>query len=133
MTSPAAGPEPPRSPIDPAVRIGHVPLKVADLRRSFDFYCGVLGLELTQPFGTRAAFVSAGGYHHHIGTKTWESRGGSPVPACSMGLNHDAMLYPCRSALADALGCVSADGISLDGASGHGLSEALDLRARAAS
>src|SRR5918996_1284871 len=85
------------------VRIGHVHLKVADLERSLRFYCGVLGFELQQRFGTQAAFVSAGGYHHHIGLNTWESLGGSPPPPGSTGLYHVAIRYPTRAALADAL------------------------------
>ena len=90
-------------PIDPGVRIGHVHLKVADLDRALAFYCGVLGFELIQRYGTQAAFVSAGGYHHHIGLNTWESKGGSPPPPGTTGLYHVAILYPTRAALADAL------------------------------
>src|SRR6476660_8283683 len=90
-------------PIDPGVRIGHVHLKVSDLERSLQFYCGVLGFELTQRYGKQAAFISAGGYHHHIGLNTWESQGGSPPPAAATGLYHFAILYPTRPALADAL------------------------------
>src|SRR5436305_5518170 len=119
-------PKPP--PIHPAVRIGHVHLKVSDLQRALDFYCGVLGFELTQRYGTEAAFVSAGGYHHHIGLNTWESLGGSPPPARSTGLYHLAILYPTRAALADALRRLVAAGIPLEGASDHGVSEALYLR-----
>jgi len=115
-------------PIDPLVRIGHVHLKVADLERSLKFYCGVLGFELTQRYGTQAAFVSAGGYHHHIGLNTWESQGGSPPPAGTTGLYHTAILYPTRKALAEALRRVLEAGIPLDGASDHGVSEALYLR-----
>src|SRR5437667_11698319 len=89
--------------IDPRVRIGHVHLKVAYLGRALAFYCGVLGFELTQRYGDQAAFVSAGGYHHHIGLNTWESRGGSPPPPGTTGLFHAAILYPTRAALADAL------------------------------
>src|SRR6188508_1891197 len=110
------------------VRIGHVHLKVADLERSLGFYCGVLGFELTQRFGEQAAFVSAGGYHHHIGLNTWESKGGSPPPPGTTGLYHTAILYPTRAALADALHRVLTAGIALDGASDHGVSEALYLR-----
>ena len=116
------------TPIDPRVRIGHVHLKVADLSRALDFYCGVLGFELMQRYGAQAAFVSAGGYHHHIGLNTWESAGGSPPPRGSTGLFHLAVLYPARSALADALRRLMAAGIALDGASDHGVSEALYLR-----
>ena len=115
-------------PIDPGVRIGHVHLKVADLERSLRFYCGVLGFEITQRYGTQAAFVSAGGYHHHIGLNTWESLGGSPPPPGTTGLYHVAILYPTRTALADALRRVLDAGIPLDGASDHGVSEALYLR-----
>ena len=121
--------EPPVSPpIDSAVRIGHVHLKVADLDRALKFYCGVLGFELQQRFGSQAAFISAGGYHHHIGLNTWESAGGSPPPPGSTGLFHLAILYPTRAALADALRRLIAAGIELDGASNHGVSEALYLR-----
>jgi catechol 2,3-dioxygenase len=115
-------------PIDPQVRIGHVHLKVADLERSLTFYCGVLGFDLTQRYGTQAAFVSAGGYHHHIGLNTWESLGGSPPPQGTTGLYHVAILYPTRRALAVALHRLMAAGIPLDGASDHGVSEALYLR-----
>ncbi|HEV2566440.1 MAG TPA: VOC family protein [Microvirga sp.] len=114
-------------PIDPGVRIGHVHLKVADLERSLAFYCGVLGFELIQRYGTQAAFVSAGGYHHHIGLNTWESRGGSPPPPGTTGLYHVAILYPTRAALADALYRLAEAGIPLQGASDHGVSEALYL------
>jgi catechol 2,3-dioxygenase len=114
-------------PIDPAVRIGHVHLKVADLDRSLAFYCGVLGFALTQRYGGEAAFISAGGYHHHIALNTWESRGGSPPPRHATGLYHLAILYPTRAALADALKRLRVAGIPLDGASDHGVSEALYL------
>src|SRR6476661_761866 len=114
--------------IHPGVRIGHVHLKVADLERALRFYCDVLGFELIQRYGQQAAFVSAGGYHHHIGLNTWESSGGSPPPAGSTGLYHVAILYPSRSALADALKRLAAANIQLDGASDHGVSEALYLR-----
>lgn len=119
---------PPSRPIDPGVRIGHVHLKVADLERALEFYCGVLGFELTQRYGTQAAFVSAGGYHHHIGLNTWESLGGSPPPPGTTGLYHTAILYPTRPALAEALRRVLEAGIRLDGASDHGVSEAIYLR-----
>ena len=115
-------------PIDPGVRIGHVHLKVADLQRALDFYCGVLGFELTQRYGTGAAFISAGGYHHHIGLNTWESQGGPPPAPGSTGLYHLAILYPTRAALADALLRLIQADIQLDGASDHGVSEALYLR-----
>jgi catechol 2,3-dioxygenase len=117
-----------RSPIQSGVRIGHVHLKVADLDRALTFYCGVLGFELMQRYGSEAAFISAGGYHHHIGLNTWESRGGSPPPLGTTGLFHLAILYPSRPALADALRRLIAAGIPLDGASDHGVSEALYLR-----
>lgn len=116
------------SPIHPDVRIGHVHLKVADLDRALGFYCGVLGFEITQRYGRDAAFVSAGGYHHHIGLNTWESRGGPPPARGTTGLYHVAILYPTRAELADALGRLSRAGIPLDGASDHGVSEALYLR-----
>src|SRR4051794_30268652 len=115
-------------PIDPGVRIGHVHLKVSDLERSLAFYCGVLGFELTQRYGRQVAFVSAGGYHHHIGLNTWESRGGSPPPPGTTGLYHAAILYPSRVTLADALRRLISAGVPLDGASDHGVSEALYLR-----
>ena len=116
------------NPIAPGVSIGHVHLKVADLERALAFYCGVLGFELMQRFGTQAAFVSAGGYHHHIGLNTWESQGGSPPPHNATGLYHLAILYPTRILLADALRRVLAAGIELEGAADHGVSEALYLR-----
>jgi catechol 2,3-dioxygenase len=116
------------SPIDPGVRIGHVHLKVANIERALQFYCGVLGFELMQRFGTGAAFISAGGYHHHIGLNTWESQGGSPPPPGTTGLYHLAILYPERRRLADALQRLIQAGISLDGAADHGVSEALYLR-----
>ena len=114
--------------IDPGTRIGHVHLKVADLERALGFYCGILGFGLTQRYGDEAAFVSAGGYHHHIGLNTWESAGGTAPAPGTTGLYHLAILYPGRSALADALRRVEAAGIVLDGASDHGVSEALYLR-----
>ncbi len=116
------------NPINPGVRIGHVHLKVANLQRALDFYCGVLGFELTQRFGVQAAFISAGGYHHHIGLNTWESAGGSPPPPNSTGLYHLAILYPTRAALADALRRLMSAHVELDGAADHGVSEALYLR-----
>jgi len=115
-------------PIDSRVSIGHVHLKVADLERALKFYCGVLGFELQQRFGSSAAFISAGGYHHHIGLNTWESAGGSPPPPRSTGLYHLAILYPTRAALADALRRLVNAGVELDGAADHGVSEALYLR-----
>lgn len=115
-------------PIDPGVDIGHVHLKVSDIERSLAFYCGVLGFEVQQRYGTQAAFISAGGYHHHIGLNTWESRGGSPPPHGTTGLYHVAIRYPTRASLADALQRLIDAGITLDGASDHGVSEALYLR-----
>jgi catechol 2,3-dioxygenase len=115
-------------PIDPQVRIGHVHLKVTDLERALRFYCGVLGFEIMQRYGTQAAFVSAGGYHHHIGLNTWDSLGGSPPPAGTTGLYHTAILYPTRRALADAVRRALEAGIPLDGASDHGVSEAIYVR-----
>ena len=115
-------------PADPSLLIGHVHLKVADLERSLAFYCGVLGFELMQRSGTQAAFISVGGYHHHIGLNTWESLGGSPPPSGTTGLFHVGILYPTRAALLDALQRLIAAGITLDGASDHGVSEALYLR-----
>jgi len=116
------------TPIDPRVDIGHVHLKVADLERALGFYCGVLGFQLMQRLGDSAAFVSAGGYHHHLGLNTWESQGGPPPAPGTTGLYHVAIRYPDRGALADALRRLLAAGISLDGASDHGVSEALYLR-----
>jgi catechol 2,3-dioxygenase len=115
-------------PVGPGVTIGHVHLKVADLERALAFYCGVLGFELMQRYGGEAAFISAGGYHHHIGLNTWESQGGQPPPPGSTGLFHTAIRYPSRAELADALRRVLATGITLDGASDHGVSQALYLR-----
>jgi catechol 2,3-dioxygenase len=114
--------------INRGVRIGHVHLKVSDIDRALAFYCGVLGFELTQRYGEQAAFISAGDYHHHIGLNTWESLGGSPPPPNSTGLFHLAILYPTRSSLADALRRLSAANIPLNGATDHGVSEALYLR-----
>jgi catechol 2,3-dioxygenase len=114
--------------IDPHVHIGHVHLKVADLERSLHFYCGVLGFELMQRMGSEAAFVSAGGYHHHLGLNTWDSRDGASPPPGRTGLFHVGILYPTRAALAVALRRLTKACISLDGASDHGVSEALYLR-----
>ena len=116
------------SPIDSRVEIGHVHLKVADIERALDFYCRVLGFELQQRMGDSAAFVSAGGYHHHLGFNTWQSKGGSPAPPGHTGLFHVAIRYPDRRSLADALRRLVAAGVPLDGASDHGVSEALYLR-----
>jgi catechol 2,3-dioxygenase len=115
-------------PIDPGVDIGHVHLKVADLERALGFWRDVLGFELQARIADQAAFLSAGGYHHHIGLNTWESRGGSPPPPGTTGLYHVAVRYPTRKALAEALQRVLDAGIRLDGASDHGASEALYLR-----
>lgn len=115
-------------PIHPAVRIGHVHLKVADLERAISFYRDILGFEVTQRYGNQAAFLSAGGYHHHIGLNTWESRGGSPPHPRSTGLYHLAILYPTRAELADALRRLMNAHIPLEGASDHGVSQALYLR-----
>ncbi len=116
------------APIHPAVRVGHIHLKVADLERAIAFYRDVLGFSLTQRFGKQAAFLSAGGYHHHIGLNTWESAGGRPPAAGSTGLYHVAFLYPSRAELGDALRRLVKAGIPLDGAADHGVSEALYLR-----
>lgn len=115
-------------PIDPAVDIGHIHLKVANLDRAIAFYSGVLGFEITGRYGKQAAFLSAGGYHHHIGLNTWESSGGSPPARGTTGLYHVAIRYPTRAALADALRRLVAAGVPLEGASDHGVSEALYLR-----
>ncbi len=115
-------------PIEPGVRVGHVHLKVSGLDRSLAFYCGVLGFKLTQRFGDQAAFMSSGAHHHDIGLNTWESRGGTPPPLGTTGLYHAAILYPRRSALADALKRLMRADIPLDGASDHGVSQALYLR-----
>ena len=116
------------SDIDPGADIGHVHLKVADLERAIAFYHGVLGFKITMRYGPQAAFLAAGGYHHHIGLNTWESAGGRPPPPGSTGLYHTAIRYPSRAALADALRRLQRAGIALDGASDHGVSEALYLR-----
>ncbi|MFN2471797.1 MAG: VOC family protein [Gaiellaceae bacterium] len=115
-------------PIDPRVDIGHVHLKVADIERSLAFYVGILGFEVQQRWGDEAAFISAGGYHHHIGLNTWESKGGSPPLRGTTGLYHLAIRYPDRRSLADALRRLIEAGVQLDGASDHRVSEALYLR-----
>ena len=115
-------------PIDPAVEIGHVHLKVADIDRALGFYRDVLGFDVMQRLGDQAAFISAGGYHHHIGLNTWESKGGSPPPRGTTGLYHVAIRYPTRAALGDALRRLVDAGIPLEGATDHGVSEALYLR-----
>ncbi|PZP57131.1 MAG: glyoxalase [Micavibrio aeruginosavorus] len=117
-----------REKIDPGVRIGHVHLKVANIERALGFYCGVLGFHVTQRYGEGAAFIAAGDYHHHIGLNTWESKNGSPPPPGTTGLYHTAILYPTRASLGDALRRVLDAGLTLDGASDHGVSEALYLR-----
>lgn len=114
--------------ISPDTRIGHVHLKVADLEKSLDFYHGVLGFDITERIGDSAAFLSAGGYHHHIALNTWESKNGSSPPAGSTGLYHLAILYPDRKELADAVRRVMSAAITLDGAADHGVSEAIYLR-----
>ncbi|MCL4066546.1 VOC family protein [Pseudomonas sp. GX19020] len=115
------------APIHPATRVGHVHLKVSDLDRAIGFYSGVLGFEVTQRYGTQAAFLSAGGYHHHIGLNTWESLGGTRPGPGTVGLYHSAFLYPDRKALANALKRLSEAGYPLTGASDHGVSQALYL------
>ena len=123
-TTPAAQP----LPTDSKVRIGHIHLKVADLDRSLAFYRDVLGFSVTQRYGSQAAFLSAGGYHHHIGLNTWESAGGKPPPPGTTGLYHVAILYPTRAELADALRRIVHAGVPLEGAADHGVSEAIYLR-----
>lgn len=114
--------------VNPRVHIGHVHLKVSNLDRALEFYCGILGFELTQRYGPGAAFISAGGYHHHIGLNTWESLGGSAPPAGTTGLYHTAIVYPTRASLAEAFRRVLAAGIPLEGAADHGVSESIYLR-----
>ncbi len=126
--APRRYPGPVTTPIDPRARIGHVHLKVADLQRALDFYVGVLGMELQAYYGEGAAFVSAGGYHHHIGLNTWLSKDGSPPPPRSTGLFHVAILYPDRATLATAVLRVMAATVPIDGAADHGVSEAIYLR-----
>lgn len=116
------------TPIHPETKIGHVHLKVADIERALGFYCGVLGFQLTQRYGSSAAFIAAGDYHHHIGLNTWQSKGGHPPGPGTTGLFHTAILYPTRAELADALRRLIKAGIPLDGASDHGVSQALYLR-----
>jgi catechol 2,3-dioxygenase len=118
----------PIPPLDPQVRIGHVHLKVANIDRALAFYRDILGFEITQRYGKQAVFLSAGGYHHHIALNTWESEGGKPPPHGCTGLYHLAILYPTRKELAKALRQLMQAGISLEGASDHGVSEALYLR-----
>jgi catechol 2,3-dioxygenase len=117
-----------KAPIDARARIGHVHLKVADIERALAFYCGVLGFSLVARYGSEAAFVAAGDYHHHIGLNTWESKGGSRPARGTTGLFHLAIVYPTRAALANALRRLATAGVPLDGASDHGVSEALYLR-----
>jgi catechol 2,3-dioxygenase len=114
--------------INPAVRIGHVHLKVSNLQSALDFYVGVLGFDLMQHYGSEAAFISAGGYHHHIGLNTWESKGGKPPAKGTTGLYHTAIVYPDRASLGNALKRVLEAGITIDGAADHGVSEAIYLR-----
>src|SRR5881628_811811 len=121
-------PNPRSRPLHPQVGIGHIHLKVSDLERALAFYRDTLGFELTQRYGSQAAFLSAGDYHHHIGLNTWQSAGGSPPPPGTTGLYHLAILYPTRADLGDALVRVQRAGIPLNGASDHGVSEALYLR-----
>jgi catechol 2,3-dioxygenase len=116
------------NPIDPGVRIGHVHLKVSDLEQSIEFYRHVLGFQVTQRYGSQAAFLSAGTYHHHIGLNTWQSKDGNPPAPGTTGLFHAAILYPTRSALAAAYHRLREAGVQLDGAADHGVSEALYLR-----
>jgi len=127
MTTSPTSPSP-FGPIDPGTTIGHVHLKVADLERALGFYRDILGFEVMARYGTQAAFIAAGDYHHHIGLNTWESLGGSPPPPGTTGLYHVAIRYPTRAALGNALRRLMAAGIPLDGASDHGVSEALYLR-----
>ena len=121
-------PNAPQNPIKANVRIGHVHLKVADLQRSLAFYRDVLGFEVTQRYGSQAVFLAAGGYHHHIGLNTWESAGGQPPPPGTTGLYHVAILYPTRAELADALRRLHIAMVPIEGASDHGVSEAIYLR-----
>jgi catechol 2,3-dioxygenase len=114
--------------LDPRVDIGHVHLKVSDIDRALGFYRDVLGFDVTQRYGAEAAFLSAGGYHHHLGLNTWESRGGSPPPPGTTGLYHVAIRYPDRATLGDALRRVVKAGIPISGATDHGVSEAIYLR-----
>ena len=113
--------------IPASTRIGHVHLKVSNLQRSLDFYCGLLGFELMQTYGTEAAFISAGGYHHHIGLNTWQSKGAGPAPANAPGLFHTAILYPERKDLAEIVKRLMEAGYTLTGAADHGVSEAIYL------
>ena len=126
-TLPNIEPQLTTSPIHAGTRIGHVHLKVSDLDRALAFYCGVLGFGLKQRYGNQAAFLAAGGYHHHLGLNTWESKGGSAPPRGTTGLYHVAILYPTRAALADALRRVTAARVRIEGASDHGVSEAIYL------
>ncbi|KAA2314185.1 glyoxalase [Pseudooceanicola sediminis] len=116
------------TPVHPDVKVGHIHLKVADIDRAIDFYSGILGFEVQTRFGKQAAFLSAGGYHHHIGLNTWESRNGTPAPRGHTGLFHTAFLYPDRAALGDALRRLVEAGVEIDGAADHGVSEAIYLR-----
>jgi catechol 2,3-dioxygenase len=113
--------------IPSSTRIGHVHLKVTDIQQSLDFYCGLLGFELVMKYGKEAAFISAGGYHHHIGLNTWQSKGGRPAPKNTAGLFHTAILFPTRRDLAVILKRITEAGYPLTGAADHGVSEALYL------
>ena len=113
--------------IPTSTRIGHVHLKVSNLQRSLDFYCGLLGFELIQTYGTEAAFISAGGYHHHIGLNTWQSKGAGPAPLHAPGLFHTAILYPERKDLAQIVKRLMEAKYSVTGAADHGVSEAIYL------
>jgi catechol 2,3-dioxygenase len=113
--------------LPPQTRIGHVHLKVSDLQRALDFYCGLLGFEVTTLYGTQAAFISAGGYHHHIGLNTWYSKGAEPAPVRSAGLFHTAILYPTRRDLATALKQLLNANYPITGTADHGVSEAIYL------
>jgi catechol 2,3-dioxygenase len=128
MTRKSTQPAEPHYTADPRVHIGHVHLKVADLERALSFYSGVLGLEITQRLGEAAAFLSAGGYHHHIALNTWESLGGFPPPPRTTGLYHSAIVYPTRAALAEALHRVLRAHIPPEGAADHGFSQSIYLR-----
>ena len=111
----------------PKTTVGHVHLKVSDLERAITFYCDALGFEVTQKYGTQAAFLAVGGYHHQIGLNTWESHGGGRAPKGSTGLYHAAFLYPDRAALGQAIDAVIKAGYALSGAADHGVSEAVYL------
>lgn len=117
----------PKYSVPAKTRIGHVHLKVSNLQRALDFYCNLLGFEVTQTYGDQAAFISAGGYHHHIGLNTWYSKDAPPAPQRAAGLFHTAILYPTRKDLAEILNRLLEANYSLTGAADHGVSEALYL------